>query len=141
MKKGMLFTLAVIVAAVFSSCSDDYLGDLTVPETETMSSGTWKVTYYFDNGDGVSNDLDPYTFDMQDDGTLVITGNGQSFTGSWFIKSSDDDPAYDKEIEFIISGNKDMDDIDGSWLIAKLTETEMELLDDTPSEELHLARN
>lgn len=140
MKKTMLFTLAASMLAVFTSCSDDTLSDLTIPETETMSEGNWKVSYYFDNGDGVSNDLDPYTFDLQEDGTLVITGNGQTFTGSWFIKNSDDDPSYDKEMEFAITGNSVMEDIDGSWLIAKLTDTEMELLDDTPSEELHLVK-
>ncbi len=140
MKRMMLFTLAATVAAVFSSCSDDTLEDLTLTETEGMSEGVWKVTFYKDNSNDDSNDVIGYTLDMQDDGTLIVTGGGASYTGTWMIKNSDDDPAYSKEIDFMVVGDDNVDEIEGSWLIAVLTDTRMELLDDTPSEEMHLTK-
>ena len=66
--------------------------DLTLTEAETLAGGSWRVTYYYDNGDGVSNDFDGYTFDISDDGTLTATKGASIYTGVWMVKSSDDDP-------------------------------------------------
>ncbi|MBC8047294.1 MAG: hypothetical protein H7Y00_10890 [Fimbriimonadaceae bacterium] len=62
------------------------------------------------------------------------------FAGTWIIKSSDDDPLYDKEIECTIAGNKQMDELDVSWLITELSDTAMKLKDDSPSEEMHFEK-
>lgn len=136
----MIMSVA-LAGTLFTACSDDALGDISTTETENMSTGSWKVSYYFDNSDGVSNELDAYELELADDGTLTITDGTNTFSGAWNIQGSDDDPNYSKELEFSIVGNSDMDKFDGKWLIAVLTDNSMELLDDTPSEELHLSRN
>ncbi|MBK9454098.1 MAG: hypothetical protein IPO24_00245 [Bacteroidetes bacterium] len=68
---------------------------------------------------------------------MSATTGGTTFTGTWYVENSDDDPAYDKEMKIAITGNKQMDDLDGSWLIAELTDSVMKFKDDTPSEEIH----
>lgn len=141
MKKMMMIMGVALAGTLFTACSDDALSDISTTEAENMSTGSWKVSYYFDNSDGVSNELDAYELELADDGTLTITDGTNTFTGAWNIQGSDDDPNYSKELEFSIVGNSDMDKFDGKWLIAVLTDNSMELLDDTPSEELHLLRN
>lgn len=140
MKKIILMAGILFSVLVMPSCSDDSLEDVTVTEAEALADGSWKVVYYYDNSDGESNDFDGYTFEINTDGTISATKAGTTYTGTWMVKSSDDDPDYDKEIEFTISGNKQMDDLDGSWLIAVLNDTRMELKDDTPSEEIHFEK-
>lgn len=141
MKRMILILSVALAGTLFTACSDDALSDISTTEAENMSTGSWKVSYYFDNSDGVSNELDAYELELADDGTLTITDGTNTFTGAWNIQGSDDDPNYSKELEFSIVGNSDMDKFDGKWLIAVLTDNSMELLDDTPSEELHLSRN
>lgn len=140
MKKIILMSGILLSVLMMPSCSDDSLDDVSVTEAEALAGGSWKVVYYFDNGDGVSNDFDGYTFEINDDGTIAATNGGATYTGTWMVKSSDDDPDYDKEIEFTITGDKQMDNLDGSWLIAELTDSSMKLKDDTPSEEIHFEK-
>lgn len=140
MKKIMLMSGILLSVLIMPSCSKDALSDVTITEAEALAGGSWKVVYYYDNSDGVSNDFDGYTFEIGDDGTITATNGASSYTGTWLVKSSDDDPDYSKEIEFTIAGDKQMDKLDGKWLIAELTETTMQLKDDTPSEEIHLEK-
>lgn len=140
MKKMMIMGLMAGIVTALTSCSDDSIKGITTTEAESLSSGTWKVSYYFDNSDGVSHELDEYTFEIGTDGSLSVSGNGSTYTGTWVVKNSDDDPTYDTEIDFSIVGNSDMDKIDGSWLIALINDSAMELLDDSGSEELHLSK-
>lgn len=140
MKKIFLIASAMFAAAFLSSCTDDTLTDLTITEVEGMSTGNWKVIFQSDNGNDDSHDLLGYALEFLADGTLTASKGAESFTGTWIVKSSDDDPDYDKEFDFLISGNKAMDELDGSWLIGTLTDNRMELLDDSPSEQIHLER-
>lgn len=140
MKKIILLSGIICSALLMPSCSDDSLADVTVTEAEALATGSWKVVYYFDNSDGVSNDFDGYTFEINDDGTISASKSGTTYTGTWMVKSSDDDPDYDKEMEITITGNDQMDELDGSWLIAELTDNSLQLKDDTPSEEIHFEK-
>jgi len=98
------------------------------------------VTYYYINVDGISNNFDGYILNIALDGIITATKGTSTFTGVWMVKSSDDDPAYDKGIEFTISCDKQMENLDGSWLITALTDSVAKLKDDTPSEEIHLEK-
>jgi len=140
MKKLILMSGLAISIFAMSSCSKDALSDITVTEAETLAGGSWKVVYYNDNSDGVSNDFNGYTFEFNTDGTLSATTGGTTLNGTWFVDYSDDDPAYNKEMKIAITGNKQMDDLDGSWLIAELTDAVMKFKDDTPSEEIHFEK-
>lgn len=141
MKKIILMASLATVIFSITSCSKDDLSKLTVTEAEKLAEGNWKVVYYYDNSDGVSNDFNGYSFNFATDGTLTATIGATTFTGTWFVDNSDDDPNYDKEMKIAIAGNKQMDNLDGSWLIAELTDNSMQFKDDTPSEEIHFEKN
>ncbi|MFN0274181.1 MAG: hypothetical protein ACKVPJ_00425 [Chitinophagales bacterium] len=134
--------LVIIMLASCSSIDDSVLSDMSTTEiTETLDGTSWKVVYYFDNSDGEStDDFAGYTFDFAEDGTLTATLGSETFTGTWVIKNSDDDPDYDKEIDINIAGNKQMDEVEGSWLITELSDTSMKLKDDNGAEEIHFSK-
>lgn len=137
MKKVTILLATAFTVLAFASCSKDDISKVTITEAEKLAIGSWKVNYYYDNSDGVSNDFNGYTFDINTDGTVVAHIGGTDHYGTWLIKNSDDDPNYDKEIEFVISGDAQMDKLDGKWLITEVTDTTLKLKDDTPSEEIH----
>lgn len=145
MKNKIEFIIATaFVIVMLASCTkdDSVLSDLTTSEvTSTLDGNTWKVTYYFDNSDGEStDDFAGYTFVFYEDGSINASNSGETFSGTWLIKNSDDDPDFDKEIEFTISGNKQMDELDGSWLITELTDSSVKLKDDNGAEEMHFEK-
>ena len=141
MKKINVMIAGLMMLFILGACKKESIPDITVSEAQALASGNWKVVYYFDNSDSVSNDFDGYEFEISDDGTILATLGASTFSGTWIIKSSDDDPNFNQEIEFTISGNNQMDELDGSWLIMELNETIMNLKDDSGSEEIHFEKN
>lgn len=135
--KNVKMMLIAIVAITVSSCSKDDIQKLSVSDAEATIPGNWKVTYYFDNSDGSTDDFAGYTFTFGTDGSLTVNSGSSTFTGTWTVKSSDDDPNYDKEVEIEISGNDLMDELSHSWLLTELTDASMQLKDDSGDEELH----
>lgn len=142
MKKYMMILVMVSISVFMTSCSSDDLSDLTVPETEDLVAGTgsWKVTYFYDKDKDETSDFNGWTFTFNDDGTLTASKGSETYTGSWNIKSSDDDPDYDKEIVIIITGAYPLDEMSDDWIIIELTDSNMKLKDDSDDgiEELHL---
>lgn len=138
--KRFYLLLPVIAMVMMTSCKKEDITNITVSEAQGLVPGNWKVNYYYDNSNGVSSEFDGYTFSFADDGTVTATFSGTDYLGLWTVKSSDDDPNYDKEIEFTISGTTAMDDLDGKWLITEISETVMKFKDDTPSEEIHFEK-
>lgn len=141
MKRWNIIMATVVTAAIFSSCSKSGITDITVSDATAKAAGTWKVNYYYDNSNGVSNDFDGYSFVIGDDGSVTATAGAVTHNGIWVIKNSDDDPKYSTEIEFTITGDDRMDKLDGKWLIKSITDTEMELIDDSSPEEIHFSKS
>ncbi|MBK9454097.1 MAG: hypothetical protein IPO24_00240 [Bacteroidetes bacterium] len=79
MKKLILMSTLALSIFAMTSCSKDALSDITVTEAETLAGGSWKVTYYYDNGDGVSNDFNGYTFEFNTDGNFVGNNRRNNF--------------------------------------------------------------
>lgn len=141
MKKWNIIMTTLVATAIFTSCSKSDITDITVADATAKATGTWKVNYYYDNSDGVSNDFDGYSFVISDDGSVTATIGGTTHNGIWVIKNSDDDPKYSTEMEFTISGDDRMDKLDGKWLIKSVSDTEMELIDDSSPEEIHFSKS
>lgn len=139
MKNVKMFVIA-IVAITVSSCSKDDIKKLSVSDAIADVTGNWKVTYYFDNSDGSTDDFAGYTFNFNADGVLTAVSGSETFTGTWTVESSDDDPDFDKELKITIAGNDVMDELSHSWLLTELTDSTMQLKDDSGSEELHFEK-
>ncbi len=140
MKKLNVMMFAMLAMFVFASCKKESISDISMTESENLAAGNWKVVYYFDNGEGVSNNFNGYEFQINDDGTIIAMLGTATFTGTWMIKTSDDDLNFNEEIEFTIMGDKQMDALDGSWVLMELNETIMNLIDDSGSEEIYFEK-
>lgn len=141
-----IFALALMVA--FSSCSkknDNNVNPSDNGSKSQMVTGQWLVSYYFDSGKDETGNYNGYTFVLDDNGTLTATNGSSSFTGKWWIGSagSDDDNSSNR-FNIQISGNKAMEDITDDWRIVSLSDSNIQLEDDSNSgasiEKLHFAR-
>lgn len=137
MKKAFGVMTAAAMGFMIASCSMDSTTDITTPGTEGTATGTWKVSYYFDNSDGVTDDFAGYVFNFTDDGNMTATQDSATFSGTWVIKNGDDDPVFNEEMTITISGNELMDRLNHKWVVTAMTSTTMELKDDSGEEEIH----
>ncbi len=70
-------------------CDDDNIGSNGNPTfTSILSSGTWRITYFFDNEDETSN-YSGYNLTFNSNGTSVAIKNALNINGNWssFIDS------------------------------------------------------
>lgn len=123
-----------LLLPLFFSCEPD--DSVSVAVDEVVTSGNWKVVYYFDDKDETYK-FNGYSFVFSTDGKLTATFSGQTKTGVWSVNSSSN------KFIMTISGTDALDDMTDDWLIVEKTDTFIKLKDDnlTKKEEIHLQRN
>lgn len=138
-----LFLLALTISlASCTKSSNDNPSSSNTNKTEQVK-GNWTVTYYFDSGKDETSDYSGYSFAFNSDGTLEAMTGSTTYTGNWRIgDSSSDDDSSSNKLVISITGNKAMDDLQDDWLIVKLTDNEIQLMDDNvnSAEQLHFGR-
>jgi hypothetical protein len=139
MKTLTTFILLAVTAVIAGSCSKNDSSS-TSTEKSNLSGGTWKVTYFTDSGKDETSDFSGYTFTFGTGGALTVTSpSSATFTGSWSIKSGSTSGGYGSgssdpdKLVMTISGDTQMTKISKSWMIVKLTSTDIWLSDDNTS--------
>ena len=89
MKKMILMPL--ILAVLATSCqnksnnnvSPDDKGNNNGSVSGTVTSGTWRVSYFYDNDKEETSDYNGYSFSFKSDKTLTATRSSVTITGTW----------------------------------------------------------
>ncbi|MBX2828259.1 MAG: hypothetical protein KTR22_08855 [Flavobacteriaceae bacterium] len=102
-------------------------------------NGNWQVTYFWDTDSDETNDFAGYTFNFNNDGTLVATKGNTTMNGTWSVEdddsnssSSDDDDSIDDDdfnIFFPVPDTNDFEDLNDDWDIVSISNTRIELTD------------
>ena len=111
MKRLVLF-LALLVVASFAGCSnnDDDL-------TDTITTGTWRVSYLSDDGDEDTSLFHGYVFSFRPDGTVLVTRQGlPSALGTW--NEYNNDNRFD--LDFDQTGL--LQKLDEDWVVASVND-------------------
>ncbi len=85
MKKA-IFILSAITLFLFISCKKDDNGTTPISTTSvanTIVSGTWKITYYWDKDHEETANYSGYNFTFGIGNILTATKTGSSITGTW----------------------------------------------------------
>lgn len=113
MKKIVLF-LALFLVASFSGCAND--DDLT----DTITVGTWRVSYFIAGGDEDTSLFYGYVFTFLPDGTVSVTRpNLPVALGTW--DEHDSDTRLD--LEFGISGL--LEKLNEDWVVDRVEDDEI----------------
>jgi hypothetical protein len=136
MKKIFFTALAVCFVGLTFSCSSDDNGSSTSPTitdvTNTMSSGTWRITKYIDSGDDETTDFNGYNFTFSPNIILMATNGTNEYMGSWIVatdNSNDDSPSNDLDFIISFSGPVKFIELSDDWDIQSRTSTKLELID------------
>ncbi|MEO8769574.1 MAG: hypothetical protein ABI402_05800 [Ferruginibacter sp.] len=126
--KNPLFISIALMAVLFTSCNKH--DDAVVPVStntvnNTVVSGTWRITYFWDNDQDETANYSGYAFTFGG-GAVLTAGNGtSSVTGTW--TSGTDDSTVKLIISF--STPSSFVDLSDDWHVLSRTDTKITLQD------------
>jgi hypothetical protein len=134
MKKASFYS---ILACIFllntaSMCSSDDNSSDTTPVINTVTQGTWHITYYFDTDHDETADFSGYNFTFNSSNVLTATNGTNSYVGSWSVTnddSNDDNPSSDLDFNIAFASPSNFADLSDDWNIVSRTDTKIELID------------
>lgn len=99
-------------------------------------TGDWVVTYFWDKDKEETSKFSGYSFEFNDDGSLVATKGSSSFSGTWSKNSSS------TRFTISISGSDALDEMTDDWLLDEQTGSSIKLRDDNDEhlEEIYLEK-
>lgn len=122
---AMLFMLNV--ASMCSSDDDNSTSDNSSSPTQVqnnISSGTWRVTLYNENGSVQTSNFNGYNFSFNSDTSLSATNGSTTQTGDWSTYS---DSGYTKmDISFTATSGH-FESISEDWRVLSSTASKIEL--------------
>jgi hypothetical protein len=127
--------LCLFMLNVASTCSDDDNNNSSsdpTPVINTVTSGTWRVTYYFDTDSNETSDFAGYNFTFGSSNVLTATNGTNTYTGSWSVTnddSDDDNPSSDLDFNILFASPANFADLSDDWDIVSRTSTKIELID------------
>ena len=158
MKTSAILILALSSIVAFSCKKESQpasaADQLITSQKAIVTTNTWKVTLFTENGIDHSSDFNGYVFLFNSDGSVVVnnTISGVSLTGMWNVKASNNSKSDDSghhegsddknKLVITITGSHLMDEISDDLDIVKISESEMWLADDntTSPKEIHFTR-
>lgn len=137
MKKVSFYS---ILACIFmlntaSMCSSDDNSSSTsnpTPVINTVTQGTWRVTYYFDTDSDETSDFSGYNFTFGTSNVLTASNGTNTYTGSWSVttdNSNDDNPSSDLDFNILFASPANFEELSDDWDVVSRTDTKIQLID------------
>ena len=138
MKKLSLIPLLslIFMLNVASMCSDDDDSNTSAdptPVINTVTSGTWRITFYEDSGVDETYHFTGYNFTFGASNVLTASNGTNTYTGTWSVTNSDsndDSPSNDLDFNILFATPAVFaDELSDDWDILSRTATKIELVD------------
>ena len=125
--KNIFVLLAILTVAILSCSKDDDNSSTVSPGnvSNTVTSGTWRITYYWDSDHDETSDFSGYTFTFASGGVLTAVKSGTTVTGSW--STGTDDSKTELVISFASPAS--FIEISDDWEVIEMTSTRIKLRD------------
>ncbi len=125
MKRPILYLL-IFSSLLFSCKKNDTSTTLTTTNiTSTITTGNWRVTYYWDTDHEETNNFIGYNFVFNSNGTITATKTTSTINGTWSTLNDD------SKIKLILSFASPADflEISDDWHTIERTDTKIRLQD------------
>lgn len=125
-------SLLSIVFLLAVACKDDNSTDTNKTDViNTVTSGTWRITYFYDTDKEETSNYTGYKFTFGSTGQLTATNNTNTYTGTWSISdsNSNDDSMDDLDFNISFSAPPAFEDLSDDWDILEMTDTKIKLID------------
>jgi hypothetical protein len=116
MKRFLYPSLFVFVALLSTAtmCNEDDKDDMPKPGLETsLSYGTWRVAYFFDQEDETS-DFSGYSFQFNDGGVAIATKSSLSVQGSW---TTEDSSNGNSKLYIDFGAGEPLEELNEDWIV------------------------
>jgi hypothetical protein len=126
-----LLKVSVFLLVGLFACSDDNSASKQDEIKDTVISGTWRITYYWDTDKEETSKFSGYNFTFGSNGVLTAVKSSTTITGSWSItdSNSNDDSLNDLDFNILFSAPADFADLSDDWDIQEYTSTQIKLID------------
>lgn len=135
MKARVLKVLVCSLLFVFLGCTDDdnsssnNNSQLIAAINNTVTTGTWRITYFYDTDEEETTNFTGYNFTFASGGVLTATNGVNTYTGTWSVtdsNSNDDNPSH---VHFNIgfTALPDFEDLTDDWRVLEHTNTKIRL--------------
>lgn len=127
MKSIRLIFLLFIVATACNQ--DDSTNSNQTKVVNTVSSGTWRITYLNDTDKDETTNFTGYNFTFGS--SLTATKGSTTYTGTWSVtdSNSNDDTMDDLHFNILFTAPPDFEDLSDDWEILEMTDTKIKLVD------------
>jgi hypothetical protein len=119
--------LLALLMTIGISCSKDDDNSTITPDnvSNTVTSGTWRITYYWDTDHEETSNFSGYSFTFATGGVLTAVKTGSTVTGTW--STGTDDSKTELIISFASPAN--FVEISDDWEVIENTSTKIRLQD------------
>ena len=126
-----LFAAALLLGAV-SCSSDDNNSSVSASEiTATVTSGTWRITAFSEDGTDETNHFAGYNFTFAPTNVLTATNGTNNYQGIWSATShddsDDDNPGSDLDFNILFSSPDTFTELNEDWEILERTSSRIKL--------------
>lgn len=126
MKLKITFIGIISALILFVSCSRD---TASVVENR-LTSGNWKVTYYYDSNHDQTSVYSSMEFNFDNNGTVSVSSGSDSYSGTW---STGNDDSKDK-LYLTFTSPTSLVEISDDWVIDSESTSKIELSDDSEND-------
>lgn len=129
MNKLFLFAAVIIMFDMASCTKDNSNPSVTDTIVNTVSVGTWKITYFFDTVKEETSNFSGYNFTFGSNNVLTTSNGTNTYNGTWSIinSNSNDDSLNDVDFTISFSAPDDFVDLSEDWKVLSRTDTKIEL--------------
>lgn len=128
--KSYLFSIELLISLMVVSCTEDNSTGTSKDElVNTVSNGTWRISYFFDSDTDETTNFSGYSFTFGASDLLTATNVTNTYTGSWNISdsSSDDDSPDDLDFNIIFTNPDNFEELSEDWEVLSSTSVKIEL--------------
>ena len=132
MKKAAFYLAGLLVFFTTTSCSDDDSNSSSQNPTQvisTVTSGTWRVTSFIEDGIDHTSDFTNYDFTFAANNVLTADNGSNTVTGFWSVTDDDsnDDSSSSVDFNIMFTSPPDFEEISEDWDIVERTSTKVRL--------------
>lgn len=122
-----LFLPFLILSSLFISCNQNEPASPLSPSSvsSTLSSGTWRITYYYDSDHEETNSFTGYNLAFNSNGTVLATKNATEINGVWSTLNDD------SQVKLVLafSAGTEFSELSDDWHVLERTNTRIGLRD------------
>ncbi len=125
--KTLLFSLLTL-GMFLLACSNDDDPVSTISPTDvrnTLGTGTWRITYYWDSDHEETSNFTGYTFTFGAANVVTATKTGSTATGTWSTRTDDSRV----KLDLLFATPADFAEISDDWHVTERTATRIKLQD------------